>query len=303
MRKERDRLRTKVQSIALEMSSAVAKEGTILAAAVGSDQNFETLNKQAELNVQKHYEKVETKLQDVIDAAVESIQHEIEGVLQSNLVQTFVACLEKSQYVSAQNMGSGMDVEQIKGKVNLLKGIGETAGVQLGTLATRSFAKTASQGMFRSMDVVGGGLHQGVIAVGKFAGFKFRPWQAVGIAKNIGNAAKFLDPALAVVSVGVDLLQMQQEQQQEKQMADIRSDITSQFQTIAKNLESQVEKQLRELETQVYGEIDNQIAAARQQEENAIASSNKWVKQLAEIRKDFEAIKLYITKATEDSVV
>lgn len=96
---------------------------------------------------------------------------------------------------------------------------------------------------------------------------------------------------------------MQQEQQQEKQMADIRSDITSQFQAIAKNLENQVEKQLRELETQIYGEINKQIAAARQQEENAIASSNKWVKQLAEIRKDFKAIKLYIAKATEDSVV
>lgn len=303
VRKERNRLQTKVQGIALEMSSAVAKEGTILAAAVGSDQNFEALNKQAALNVQKHYEKVEMKLQDAINAAVESIQHEIEGVLQSNLVQTFVACVEKSQYVSAQNMGSGMDIEQIKGKVNLLKAIGETAGVQLGTLATRSFAKTASQGMFRSMDVVGSSLHQGVFAVGKFVGFKFKPWQAVSIAKNMGNAAKFLGPALAIVSVGVDLLQMQQEQQQEKQMADIRRDITSQFQTIAKDLESQVEMQLREVQAQVYGEIDNQIAVARQQEENAIASSNKWVKQLAEIRKDFEAIKLYIAKATEDSVV
>lgn len=146
-------------------------------------------------------------------------------------------------------------------------------------------------------------MHQRVFAVGKFVGFKFRPWQAVGIAKNIGNAAKFLGPALAIVSVGVDLLQMQQEQQQEKQMADSRSDITSQFQTIAKNLESKIDIQLQEVEAQVYGEIDNQIAAARQQEESAIASSNKWVKQLAEIRKDFEAIKLYITKATEDSVI
>jgi len=304
VRKERDRLRTKVQSIALEMSSAVTKEGTILAAAVGSAQNFEMLNKQAELNVQKHYEKVETKLQDAIDAAVESIQHEIKGVLQSNLVQTFVACLEKTQNVSAQNVGSAPDVERIKGKVNVIKGIGETAGVQLTTLATRGFAKTAGQQVsLRSMDVVGSGLHQGVFAVGKFVGFKFKPWQAVGIAKNIGNAAKFLGPALAVVSVGVDLLQMQQEQQREKQMADIRSDITSQFQAIAKNLENQVDKQLREVETQTYGEIDKQIAAARQQEESAIAASNKWVKQLAEIRKDFELVINYVTKATEDSVV
>jgi small GTP-binding protein len=71
VRKERDRLRTKVQNIALEMSSAVAKEGTSLAAAVGSEQDFEMLNKQAELNVQKHYEKAESKLQDTVNTAAE----------------------------------------------------------------------------------------------------------------------------------------------------------------------------------------------------------------------------------------
>ena len=44
VRKERERLRTKVQSIALPMSSVVVKEGTILAVAVGSDRDFEMLN-------------------------------------------------------------------------------------------------------------------------------------------------------------------------------------------------------------------------------------------------------------------
>ncbi len=58
------------------------------------------------------------------------------------------------------------------------------------------------QGFLRSMDVVGSGLHQTVLGVGKFVGFKFKPWQAVGIAKNLGNAAKFLGPAMAIVSVG-----------------------------------------------------------------------------------------------------
>jgi hypothetical protein len=303
VRKERDRLRTKVQSIALRMSSAVANEGTILAAAVGSDQNFERLNKQAELNVQKHYEKAENEMQEAVNVAVESIRQEVEEVLQGNLVQTFVACLEKSQDVSAQNLGSGMDVERIKGQVNWLKGIGETAGVKLADLATRGFAKTAAQqGFLRSMDVAGSGLHQGVLAVGKFVGFKFKPWQAVGVAKNIGNAAKFLGPVLAIASVAVDAYEMHQEQEREKQMADARREITSQFQAIAKDLENQVEIQLWQFEGQVYGEIEKQIAAARQQEESAITSSNTWVKQLAEIRKDFELILRYITKATETPV-
>jgi uncharacterized tellurite resistance protein B-like protein len=39
------------------------------------------------------------------------------------------------------------------------------------------------------------------------------------------------------------------------------------------------------------------------EEENAISSSNIWVKQLAEIRQDFDLILRYITKATENPVI
>lgn len=305
VRKERERLRTKVQGIVLEMSSAIAQEGIALAApvGVGSKEEFEKLNKEAEVNVQKHYEKAETKLQESVSTAVEYIQQEVEGVLQSNLVKTFVACLDRSQNISARNVDSGLDEERIKGQVNMLKSIGDTAGVSLTKLTTRGVVKTASgQGFLRSLDVAGSGMHQGVVAVGKFVGFKFKPWQAVNIAKNIGNAAKFLGPALAIVSVGVDIHASLQERQREKEMADIRQEITSQFQAIAKDLENQVQIQLWEFERQVYGEIEKKIAEARQQEESAIATSNTWVKQLAEIRKDFELILRYITKSAETPI-
>jgi len=67
---------------------------------------------------------------------------------------------------------------------------------------------------------------------------------------------------------------------------------------LAKDLESQVEGQLRQVEARVYGEVEQQIAAARQKEE-AIATSNKWVAQLTEIRQDFEGILCDITQATD----
>lgn len=301
VRKERERLRTKVQSIALEMSSAVAKEGTTLATAVGVSQDFEILNKQAELNVQQQYEKAEAKLQQAFNIAVEDIKHEVEGVLTNPLVKAFVACLDKNQSVSAKNVGVGLNVEQIANQVNWIKGIGETAGVRLTNMAIRPLANTAGKGFLRSIDVAGSGLHQSVSVVGKFAGFKFKPWQAIGIAKNIGNAAKFLGPAMGLASVGLELLQMQQEHQREKQMADIRRDITSEFQRIAKDLEGQLQIQLWDFEQQVYGEIDKQIAQARQEEENAIASSNKWMQQLIAIRKDFDSILVDIQKARENT--
>jgi len=141
VRKERERLRTKVQGIVLEMSSAIAQEGIALAApvGVGSKEEFEKLKKEAEVNVQKHYEKAETKLQEAVNTAVEYIQQEVEEVLQSNLVKTFVACLDRSQNISARNVDSGLDEERIKGQVNMLKIIGDTAGVSLTKLATRGF--------------------------------------------------------------------------------------------------------------------------------------------------------------------
>ncbi|MDY7021003.1 MAG: LeoA/HP0731 family dynamin-like GTPase, partial [Cyanobacteriota bacterium] len=303
VRKERSRIRTKVQNIGLKMSSEIAKEGYILASAVGNE-DVEILNKQAEINVQKHYEKAETDLQSVINTAVEDIRQEVEQVFESDLVKAFVACLEKNQNVSAQNVKPGMNVEAIKSQINFLGDIGTKAGVNITSSATRGFVKTATQsGFLRSMDVVGSGLHQTVLGVGKFVGFKFKPWQAVGIAKNLGNAAKFLGPAMAIVSVGLDLMETIKESEQEQKMAECRQEITSEFQKIGKDLESQIELQLFEFEQQIYGEIEKQISVARRSEEESIAASNTWMKELMEIREKFELILKYITKATEKPVV
>ena len=62
-----------------------------------------------------------------------------------------------------------------------------------------------------------------------------------------------------------------------------------------------IELQLWEFEQQVYGEIDKQIIAAREQEEQAIATSNTSVKQLLEIRNNFDVIIRYITQVTANS--
>ena len=298
VRKERERLHTKVNSIALLLSSEVVNEGRILASAVGGD-NFEILNKQAEIKVKQHYEIAGREMEQAVNTAIESIQNEVKEVLQSNLVQAFVARLALTQKVSAQNVRSAVDVEQLKSQVEGLLEIGNTVGLNPIELATRAgWTKTAGDGLLRSMDVVGSNLHKTVLTVGEFIGFNFRPWQAVNIAKDIANVAMFVGPLLTLVSIGAELYKAKQEQEQEQKMAEARSQITSQFISIAQNLENQVEGQLREFEQQVYGEIEKQIAAARQKEEEAISSSNTWVKQLADIRKDFDLIIQYITKAT-----
>jgi len=303
VRRERDRLRTKVRSIGLRLSSAVAKEGTVLAAAVGGNEDIEALSEQAESNVKGHYEKVGAELEEVVEVAIESLREEVKEVLQSDLIQAFVARLEVNQKVSARNVESDGNFERLVNQVEQLKTIGKTVGSKVTDLAAGRVSTVSGQGFLHASNVAGSNLHHGVYAIGKLIGFDFKPWQAVNIAKDIANVMAFVGPILGVVSVAMDIRAMQKEEEQDKKLADARCEITSQFIKIARDLESQIESQLREVETQIYGEIEQQIAAARQKEESAIASSNTSVKQLLEIRKDFELILSYITKATQSPVV
>ncbi|VXD12613.1 GTPase [Planktothrix paucivesiculata] len=301
LRKERSRLQTKVKNIALKMSSQIVKEGTVLANAVGTDKDSTLLNQQIELNLKKYYETAAAELQDVINAAVEDVRQEFETVFQDNLVQSFVACLDKNQTVSANNVSAGIDMERLKVQVTWIKAIGETAGVQVSKLATNNFLKTGAEGFLHSIDVAGSSLHQAVLEVGKFVGFKFKPWQAVGIAKDIGNVASFLGPILALASVGVDLVEMQKENQRQQQMADSRRNITSQFQVIAKDLEDQILQQEKDFEQQVYEEIDKKIAQARQDQQEAIAASNTGLQKFIKIRNNLGTILDYISRMSNNS--
>lgn len=300
--KERERLRTKIKGITLEMSAAIAAEGSRLALAVG-DPKFEDLNKQSEINVRKHYEKAGQALENTIESAIQSIHLEVEAELQSNLTQAFVAQLNFNGKVPDQSSVNNFNKQQVQGQVAWLQKIGGQVGANITKAATREFAATAGQGFLRSMDVAGSNLHQGVYSVGKLIGFKFKPWQAVGIAKNIGNAALFLGPALAVVSIGLDLHSMHKEREYEKQMSDVRRDITSQFKIIAADLEQQIESQLQEFESQVYVQLENNIAEARQKTESGMATSHTEIGQVVEIRKELEAIILEIQHAAASTVL
>jgi len=298
IRRERDRLRTKVRSIALRLSSAIAREGTVLAAAIGSKEDIKVLSEQAENNVKKHYEQLGAELEEVVKVAAESLREEVKEVLQSDLTQAFVARLEGNPKVSARNVESDTDFERLINQVEQLKTIGETVGNKIIDLAKGRVATEAGQGFLKASNVAGGNLHHGVYAIGKLIGFDFKPWQAVNIAKDIANVAMIVGPILGIFSVAMDIRAVQKEEELDTKLAEARREITSQFISIAKNIESQIETQLLEVEAKIYGEVENKIAAARQKEAGAIASSNTWVKELSEIRQNFEFILGYISRAT-----
>ena len=294
VKNERNRVKIKIQSIALKLAAAIAQEGVELASCVGnitSEIEWEYKQKTVNLDVERHYEKAGREIQAVFDEAINDIRQEVEAVLQGNLAQAYIAYIEKSLDASVNHLQDGINIDALKNQFSKLKGIAEFTGANILKNASRGFLNTAGKtGFLRGMDVAGGGLHQAVLGVGKAVGFKFKPWQAVGMAKNLGNFAKMLGPIFAVGALGLDLLEVSQERKLEQDMADARRQIISQFQKLAKDLEHQVEIQFYEFDKQVYSEIEQKIVDARKQNEEAIALSNTWMKELIAIRQEFETI-------------
>ncbi|GAB4530653.1 MAG: 50S ribosome-binding GTPase [Pleurocapsa sp.] len=301
VKNERNRVKIKIQSIALKLAAAIAQEGTELASyvgKVGNETEWEDKEKTVNSEVEKHYKKAGREIQAVFDEAIKDIREEVEAVFKGDLAQAYITYLEKSLDVSVNHIHEGINIDPLKQQFTEFREIAEKVGTNILENASRGFLKTGGNRVFlKGMDVAGSGLHQTVVGVGKAIGFKFKPWQAVGIAKNIGNFAKFLGPIFAVGAIGLDLLEVEKEKKLEQDMADARKQINSVFQKQAKDLERQVEKQFSEFDKQVYGEIEQKIADARKQNEDAIALSNKSMKQLITIRQEFEMVLKMISQA------
>ncbi|PZO54107.1 MAG: GTPase [Phormidesmis priestleyi] len=286
---ERDRLRTKVKSIQLKVASAILNEGNILAQAVGNE-IFADLNAHSEINVRQHYEESERSLQRVLEQAIASIRIEIESELSKDLPQAFIARL------NANHKAGEYDDNSTETAVNSLKAIAKKVDVEfinkaaefgagLTNYAARGgILRTAGDGALRSLDVVGGDLHSTVKSVGGMIGYKFKPWEAVGIAKNLGNAARLLGPVAAVATVAVQAYSVHKENERNQAILSIRQDIQKYFQDMSVNLKFQMEEQLQAFEQHVYDDIQSTIDNERQEREFTISTASSNYKVLTAIR-------------------
>lgn len=286
---ERDRLRTKVKGIQLQVAASVLNEGNVLAQAVG-DESFEDVNARSEMNVRTHYEKAERSLEAMLEQATESIRIEIESELKKDLPQAFVARLTPNHKAGDYTFKNGRSAETIRSSVKGLAEVADKAGATLLSRATRETLKIPGGAeAFRSIDVVGGNLHKGVKVAGKLVGYKFKPWGAVRIAKNIGNAARFVGPAMAVATLAVELHSQNEERKHEQDKLNVRRDIQKQFQDVSVDIKAQINGQLSEFEQQMYDDIQSLIDSEREAREFVISANSSNQTALASIRQDLKA--------------
>lgn len=155
---------------------------------------------------------------------------------------------------------------------------GATAGAELGTKLTSAW-NIANMGL---KSFSGNAIHEGILTAGKFFGIKFRPWEAVGLAKNAAVFGAVLSVAGVLLAIWGKFKSDEERRQKEQELQEAKEKIKAQYKENANNIYGDIMRNVREkLAESVGKELDNvadnlrQIAEERQKKEACMAVLEK----------------------------
>lgn len=198
-------------------------------------------------------DKVNAKLKekyDATDSIYAKTAKEIEAIinLESESLRKKIVNMEKSEFVCNLKSAIERKIGEIKleekkhGQLGKLASGAKETGVWLSKMATGPNASSGWNAIFKLGSYSGSKAHETILVVGHFFGHKFKPWEAVGVASKIGKFGKVLGVGGALMGVGLQIWQDQQEEKMEKQLLQYRSEIRNMFTDAANVIDMQFDE-------------------------------------------------------------
>ena len=290
---ERKCFHTESEKVALELYSKVQKEATPLLEGLGKikdQEKWEELANKVDNNIQQHCNSAQKQLEEIANQAQIDLMESLKEVLDGNLGKVLIQHLKNEEKASANEFGNQQNDDRQRTQLKNLLQLSDFLGGTLFQAARNSIPLLGKSGFLKSWNVVGSDLHKGVYEVGKFLGVNFKPWGAVNVAKNIGNAAKFAGPVVSVVSFAMDINESSEEEKQSEKLSQARKKINSQFTKFAKQLQTQLEKIGEEVEKQLYDEAAEKVEEMREAHYQSIGQNQEQMQQLNTLRQEFKQI-------------
>lgn len=243
------------------------------------DEASETLNRKANESF--------SQLAERFSEFDEELDSELSDLSDSNLAQRFFDRFE------SKNSGVGVDgnaasVNAESDRV-VAKQLSSLLGKGSNQVAAMSVGAKAGTGLLTSTGASGSAVHQAVLGVGKALGVKFQPWQAVNIAKNIGNVGKVLGPIAAALPVFFEVVDVIQEEKRTQQLTDGRRKIREGFQDAGAKIIEQLENSGREYIDGKYGTLINEISAMRRARINEANNLEEGSRKLRDISEELRS--------------
>jgi hypothetical protein len=294
LRDGRSRFQLAVKRISLEVTEKVRAVGRNFADDLPEMKKADLpyRQKQVELELEEIWTELETELQRQTEDASEAVRDGVQEVLSSPFLSGFMPILDPDADFDASQLPPGFDFLRLQQQMQSLQEIGASAGVNVAKLATRSTLGTARSGgaTLRTIDVAGSSLHRTVYSVGKFVGFKFKPFGAIKVAKNLGNAARFVGPLLGFLTIALEISDMAQQKKQADTAREAKAEIERQFTQIAKKVEQQIWQQRDQFIEETYDYIDLQIQTERRKFSDRQVANSQQAIEIQRLRADLDRL-------------
>jgi len=224
----RNRLQQEIKDIFANGAMRLRALGLDSSGLITESCNQDDVEKKLEIATSDANEIIETcqnNAVQVLETRMTEIGQAIDAIEQSEFTQKLIARLEDKFDRLPEN---------VKG---MLGKVGETAQ-KAGTAIVQNAYKAGAQGGLKLANFSGGNVHNIILKAGHAIGYKFKPWQAVKLAKGVAVAGQ----VLGALGVGVNVfMQIKEDHDEEKLRNAIRENrlnIRGQFYTAASDLEN-----------------------------------------------------------------
>ncbi|MBR3342467.1 MAG: 50S ribosome-binding GTPase [Clostridiales bacterium] len=259
--------------------SQIRAKGEEYAGLVGSNK---TINEDKLRDfVEKACVEINNDLAKLCEESTNKLNQDLEELLHSQPAILWVRSLD-SEITTEKRLFEKKETKVNRLQFDALSRVVKSVSGRTVELATKGKTKTAGF-LLKSSEVTGSKLHSAVYEIGNKLGHKFKPWEAAKVTKIIGNAAKFLGPAIDTIAYGVQVKEMIDANKLEREIHRRQVQFSAYIAKVAEDLEDQYRSELQT----VYNAYDEAIIEVQneQQKVEAAINSNRAMSKEMEIIK------------------
>ena len=272
--RQRRALAIKVEGQISGLAHSIQKIGSGFAKDIGVNPELSSELQASSHKIESLCQQASDRLQKEIEAAVESLREEMGKEFESPLMADFIgsANTRVDTNIPETSEFSGSH----KKNVAKFKGIADALGV------------SASKNLLSAAQASKSGLATGIRTVGKWVGFKFKPWQAANWAKNMTNAIPYIGVALSVLSIASDVASEVEEANNEAKIREGKRDLLNHFNNVAESVSIEIRKASVVAMGEIYGQVETMLSEMKASHERELGASNETVRKVSVLRAECE---------------
>ncbi len=283
LRETRGVLRAAVSEHTFALSGRIQEIGRNYLEQAAEAEELDHITELTNASVRAAMEATSNVVEKEIANHLKRLQASIDEVLDSDLARGFAARVDQPD-----GDFDVLESKEERASRQAWSQLNELGSKSAGVLAkaAQGPASSVGGGFLAAKEVAGSTLHDGVYAIGKFFGHNFRPWEAVNIAKDLGNIAAAGGVILSVAGFAYDAYADHQAMKKEEEAADARLSVSRSFRTMASRARDQFHRVLEDqVEPELFGPIEARLAELRR-ERLAIRARDKEVGELLRTLED-----------------